>query len=162
MLQRFIDAMPTADTLCNVLHWFKKAVPNPDRQNFNTQLGVHVEEFGEMLDEMSGQTPHGVALIEAANKAAKELAQWLKTNPNGVVIRQENRKNFLDALCDQVVTATGTGYMIGMNLPGGMAEQVNPSNFSKFCPQTGEPFFDANRKITKGPAYIKADLSNYV
>lgn len=162
MLQKFRDKMPFKDVLRNTLHWFEKAVPSPTRQNFNTQLGVHFEEIGELLDEVSPQTKLGENLVDTANKAVKDLAHWLKKNSNGVVILPENRKAFLDALCDQAVTLTGTGYMIGMDIGAALDHQVNPSNFSKFDEDTGEPFFDENMKVMKGPAYIKADLSSFV
>ena len=162
MLKKFIDMMPFKDTLQNTLRWFELAVPSPDRQNFNTQLGVHVEEFNEMLETLSPQTVAGKQLLIKTIFHVEKLAHFLKNNPNAVVVTVDQRMDFLDSLCDQIVTATGTGYMQGLDVPAALAEQVNPSNFSKFDQQTGEPIFNENKKVMKGPAYIKADLSSYV
>jgi predicted HAD superfamily Cof-like phosphohydrolase len=150
---------PTEDTLCNTQLWFEAARPEPTRKDFNVQLGVHCEEVGEMLDEMSGQTPFCKNLIADANKAMKALASYLKTNANAVVIREENRINFLDAMVDQLVTATGSAQHLGMNPVGALGE-VNRSNWSKFV--DGKPIFDENGKIAKGPDYSKADLTPFV
>ena len=70
-----------------------------------------------------------------------------------------DRKATLDAICDQLVTATGFAYMMGLNPVGGLSE-VNESNWSKFV--DGEPQFDVNNKIKKGPDYRKPDLSPFV
>ncbi len=89
----------------------------------------------------------------------KALASRLKTMPNGVVVVEENRLAFLDAMVDQVVTATGSAQHLGMNIAGGL-DEVNRSNWSKFV--DGKPIFDENGKIAKGPDYFKADLSPFV
>jgi hypothetical protein len=50
--------------------------------------------------------------------------------------------------------------MVGMDPVGGL-EAVNISNYSKFG-DDGEPIFDANRKVIKGPNYVAVDLEPYV
>lgn len=47
-----------------------------------------------------------------------------------------------------------------MDVPGGFGE-VNRSNLSKFG-ENGEPIFDQNLKLIKGPNYFKADLEKYL
>lgn len=42
-----------------------------------------------------------------------------------------DKKALLDALCDQIVTALGVGYMMGFDMEGALAE-VNRSNYTKF------------------------------
>ncbi len=147
------------DTLGSTLMWFEQARPEPTRKDFNVQLGVHCEEVGEMLDELSPQDPVTKELLSQANEAMKFLAHRLKTTPNGVVVLEENRLNFLDAMVDQVVTATGSAQHLGMNIAGGL-DEVNRSNWSKFV--DGKPIFDENGKIAKGPDYFKADLTPFV
>jgi predicted HAD superfamily Cof-like phosphohydrolase len=149
-----------SDTIRTTLGWFEKAKPEPTRQDLNTQLGVHCEEVVEMLEELTPQVKAMQIAIENARSAMHILADLLKATPNGVVIKEENRKDYLDALCDQVVTAVGCGYMSGMDLSEAMVE-VNRGNWSKFD-DDGNPIFDANRKIMKGPNYVKPDLSTYV
>jgi predicted HAD superfamily Cof-like phosphohydrolase len=143
--------------------WFKRAKPEPTPQNFNTQLGVHLEEIVEMLDTMRFYAPH----FQGGTIAGKDmslrnklhvLAEDLKSGH--VRAEVENRVEFLDALADQIVTATGSGYMAGMNVPVAM-DRVNASNFSKFD-DNGMPLFDANGKIKKGPNYRKVNLEDLV
>lgn len=148
------------DTLRNTLGWFEKAKPEPTRQDLNTQLGVHCEEICEMLVELSPQQKKVEIAVNIAIAAMHGLAEMLKATPNAVVIKRENRKDYLDALCDQIVTATGCAYMSDMDLSEAMVE-VNRGNWSKFD-DDGNPIFNENRKIMKGPNYVKPDLSSYV
>lgn len=150
---------PTEDTICNTLLWFEAARPEPTRKDFNVQLGVHCEEIVEMLVELSAQDPVTADLLIAARDSMHDLANRLKTMANAVVVKQENRIDFLDAMVDQLVTATGSAQHQGMNIAGGL-EEVNRSNWSKFV--DGKPIFHENGKIAKGPGYFKADLSKFV
>ena len=143
--------------------WFKRAVPKPVEKNFNVQVGAHFEEFVEMLDTMRfyaptfpGGTLQG-AVMSLRNKL-HTLAEDLKSGKVQAVV--EDRIEFLDSLADQIVTATGAGYMAGMNVPAAL-DRVNASNFSKFS-DDGMPLFDANGKIKKGPNYKKVNLEGLV
>jgi len=49
--------------------------------------------------------------------------------------------------------------MLGYQIHGAMLE-VNASNFSKFV--DGEPVFNEDRKIMKGPDYFKPDLKKFL
>lgn len=147
------------NTLFNTYNWFTKAVPEPAAKNLHTQMGVHFEEVSEMLDEVHG---HGVVtrdLLDNASNALQLLAHHLKNNDSVISIPAENRINYLDALCDQIVTATGCARMSEMNLVDAM-DEVNDSNFSKFD-NTGNPIFDENMKVAKGPNYRKANLKPF-
>lgn len=146
------------DPIAGTLLFFQKAIPGPTAKNFSTQLGVHFEEVREMVEELIGTDQETIDLLTDAGLALHNLAQHLKHNENVVSIN--NRIEYLDALCDQIVTATGCAYMADMDIAGGMAE-VNASNLSKFG-EDGEPIFDDNKKVMKGPNYRKADLSPFV
>ena len=147
------------DTLGMTKHWFEKAVPNPQTKNFTTQLGVHFEEIAEMIAELTPENDEvGQAILDALT-ANKHLGELLKRQ-GGVHVLDEHRKNFLDAICDQIVTGTGTAHMLGMDPIGGLNE-VNRGNFSKFD-ENGDPIFDENMKVIKGPNYIKPDLTPFV
>ena len=139
--------------------WFDKAVPEPQAKNFTTQLGVHFEEVAEMITEIMPENEEiGQALLDALT-ANKHLGELLKRS-GGISVKDENRKLFLDAICDQLVTAIGTAHMLDMD-PVGALNEVNRSNFSKFDDQ-GNPIFDENMKVTKGPNYVKPDLTPFV
>ena len=69
------------------------------------------------------------------------------------------RVELLDALCDQIVTAVGVAYMMGMDIEGALAE-FNRSNWSKF--EGGVPVFNEQGKIAKGAEYTPSELSGYI
>jgi predicted HAD superfamily Cof-like phosphohydrolase len=139
--------------------WFNLAVPTPTAQNFTTQLGVHYEEVCESLEELTPNDLRTSILIQEAAQALSALADHLKANAGCVVVLPEDQLLFLDALADQIVTATGTGYMLGFNVPGAL-DAVNVSNFSKFV--DGLPIFNENMKVMKGPDYVKPELTPYL
>lgn len=146
-------------TLLDTKTWFEKAVPTPTAQNFTTQLGVHYEEVCESLEELTPNDLRTTNLINEASEALSALADHLKANAGCVVVLPDDQVMFLDALCDQIVTATGTGHMLGMDMVGAMVA-VNVSNFSKFV--DGNPIFNENMKVMKGPDYAKPVLSPYL
>ena len=145
----------------NIFNWFKKAVPEPNSKNIHTQLGVHFEEVAEMLLALSGNDDQTEVLLHNAYLANHLLAEHLKNNVGALNLDMttESKVELLDALCDQIVTATGVGYMLGMNLPMAL-EEVNASNYSKFV--NGEPIFNENKKIMKGPNYFKPSLEFHI
>jgi len=127
--------------------WFKRAVPNPTDKNRAVQYGVHLEEINEMFVAENGE-------------ASYELREWSgEYKKNAQKLDIKDRKEFLDSLCDQIVTAVGVAYMNGFDIVGALQE-VNRSNWSKFV--NGEPVFDENGKIKKGPNYSPPDLSKFV
>jgi hypothetical protein len=146
------------DSILNCKLWFERAVPKPEEKNFTTQLGVHFEEVHEHLLELTPQTPETLRLLGDAKRAIHEFAEHLKNN-GGVEITPGRRVAYFDALNDQIVTAIGCAHMADMNIVGGFAE-VDRSNWSKFV--DGEPIFDENQKIAKGPAHFKPDLTPFV
>lgn len=145
----------------NIFNWFKKAVPEPNNKNIHTQLGVHFEEVAEMLLALSGDDDQTEVLLHNAYLANYLLANHLKNSVGALNLDMtiESKVELLDALCDQIVTATGVGYMLGMNLPMAL-EEVNASNYSKFV--NGEPIFNENKKIMKGPSYFKPSLEFHI
>lgn len=147
-------------TLLDTKTWFEKAVPVPTLQNFTTQLGVHFEEVAECIDELTGTDTRTEQLLILAHEALSALGDHLKANIGCVSVLPDNEVNFLDALCDQIVTSTGTGHMLGYDMVGAMTE-VNLSNFSKFDDK-GMPIFNESRKVMKGPAYRKPVLSPFL
>lgn len=131
--------------------WFELAVAAPTEKNKTVQLGVHFEEIGEMFAAM-GATELSTAMSELATAFKTGQTSQGPIEFNQIPI---DRKEMLDALCDQIVTATGVAHMLGMNITEAM-KRVNDSNWSKFV--DGKPVFDENGKIKKGSAYVKPDL----
>ena len=139
----------------SIKEWFKAAKPNPSTADVCVQIGCHYEEVSEM----------GAALCD--DDVACELADTAllyKMNYNWYIgaieeLSADARVELLDALCDQVVTAVGVAYMMGMDIEGALAE-VNRSNWSKF--EGGVPVFNEQGKIAKGAEYTPPELSDYI
>ena len=144
-------------TLENTRQWFLKAVPNPTSKNISTQIGCHLEEVEEMLQTIYPNGSYDAELLQRAQDAITNLANHMKRK--GDAYRIDASTNLLDALADQIVTATGVGTFLGMNVPGALAE-VNRSNYSKF--EDGEPVFNENKKVMKGKDYTPPDLTPYI
>lgn len=144
------------DTLENTRQWFLKAVPNPTSKNISTQIGCHLEEVAEMLNAITSNNLERASQIDALRAAIDHVGNLLKKD-NSIVIKDS--VELLDSLADQIVTATGVGTFLGMNVPGALAE-VNRSNYSKF--EDGEPVFNENKKVMKGKDYTPPDLSSFI
>jgi predicted HAD superfamily Cof-like phosphohydrolase len=131
--------------------WHKRARPNPNEENFNVQLGCHLEEIVEMLSVIN--TTHADALVRART-ALSWLADNLKNGSASAYIT--DRKEFLDSLADQIVTSVGVGHCAGMKTAEAVTA-VNRSNYSKFD-KNGYPIFNDSGKIAKGPDYAPPNL----
>lgn len=147
------------ETIASIERWFKEAHGDHPHKKLTVQLGVHIEEVGEMLDALTINDAQATALLANAKLAVESLASYLKENSSTVIVHAKERSLVLDSLCDQIVTAVGVAHDFGMNLPRGLQE-VNRSNFSKFV--DNHAVFDKNGKIRKGPNYTPPNLTGYV
>ncbi|UVX30978.1 nucleotide pyrophosphohydrolase [Klebsiella phage VLCpiP4a] len=134
-------------------------MPNPTHKNVTTQIGCHLEEVAEMLEVLKSDNPFQSMVITDAKTALTALADRLKAYGEDTYVKESDRAELLDALADQIVTATGIGTFLGMNVPGALSE-VNRSNYSKFV--NGEPLFNENQKVMKGPDYTPPELSPFI
>lgn len=148
--------MREVHTLLDTKQWMEKAIPHPTNKNIHTQLGVHFEEFAEMMDTITPVDKFTAELMESIVLDIKHFSVYLKAHDNVIKILPQDRIEYLDSLCDQIVTAVGCAHNSGFNIVGAMNE-VNRSNYSKFDDH-GNPVFDENQKIIKGPNYSKAQL----
>lgn len=154
------------NSILSILQWCAKTRPHPTDVDRSTQLGVHFEEVAEMADAMlliPSQTEEFEQDLITFINAGKAISQALKQQRSGINFSElpdDVRVDLLDSYCDQIVTALGAGYTQHMDMLGAVAE-VDASNWSKFDPD-GNPIFDANKKVTKGPNYRKAVLDPFV
>ena len=143
----------------NTKKWFEQAVPNPTTKNLNIQIAVHLEEVAEMVEAM---TVEGSGIEDMAwqdlQTDLEHISNMLKCGRMWVTDLDANA--VLDGITDQQVTAIGIGHMLGMDTTGALAE-VDRSNFSKFG-KDGQPIFDENGKIKKGPHYVKPNLEPFL
>lgn len=109
-----------------------------------------------MLNAITSNNLERASQIDALRAAIDHVGNLLKKD-NNIVIKDS--VELLDSLADQIVTATGVGTFLGMNVPGALAE-VNRSNYSKF--EDGEPVFNENKKVMKGKDYTPPDLTPYI
>ena len=140
--------------------WFDLAVPSTKitKKNQAVQVGVHLEEVVEMMQsfKLEGQADDDRV---TAILFLHGLAERMKKTDVSMVVT--DRKEFLDACADQIVTATGSAHMQGMDIIGAMVE-VNTSNFSKFD-ENGQPIFNEHGKIAKNPAtYREPNLAPFI
>lgn len=135
------------------LEWFNAAIPEPTQETLCIQIGCHLEEVGEMLDAMD-MSEWSIDIYDVANDFKNKRECFYN-----LVAKDINKKELLDALCDQIVTAVGVAYMMGFDIVGALNE-VNRSNFSKF--EDGIPVFDANGKIGKGRDYSRPELEPFI
>ena len=138
----------------SIKEWFKAAKPNPSTADACVQIGCHYEEVSEM----------SAVLYDDVRFALAATALLYKMNNIRYIgtvekLSADERVELLDALCDQVVTAVGVAYMMGMDIEGALAE-VNRSNWSKF--EGGVPVFNEQGKIAKGVEYTPPELSDYI
>ena len=147
------------NTVEGIAEWFKRAKPVVTLRELAIQVGVHAEEFREMLETLTGTDEKTCqALVDALN-AVETLAIGLKTGALalGDFTDKVDRVDFLDACADQIVTAVGAALFAKTDIVEGL-RRVNSSNWSKFV--DGKPIFDANGKIAKGPSYVKPYLND--
>ena len=135
------------DTLQHTVDWFREAVREPTDRNRVVQVGVHIEEFSEMLEAIG---------CKAAADEMSHAADMFKTGKIEFSDLKIDREELLDALADQIVTAAGIATLFGMDIVEAL-KRVNASNHSKFV--DGRAVFDENGKIKKGSAYFKPDLT---
>lgn len=112
-----------------------------------------------MLTELVTSNPVNNVKLTKAIGALTVLSDLMKSDGEAFEVIPEYRVAVLDSLADQIVTATGIGVFLGMNVPGALAE-VNRSNYSKF--EDGEPIFNENKKVMKGKDYTPPDLTSYI
>lgn len=144
------NEVPHKVSLAPITNWFKAALPEPTEKDRSVQAGVHLEEFAEMLEAM-GHTDYASQI--------HELAMKYKNQELTLTLDKDAEIAYLDALGDQVVTATANAYVRGYKWDAALTE-INQSNFSKF--EDGKPVFNKQGKIVKGKDYFKPNLRQYV
>ena len=139
----------------NIVDWFKAAKPEPTKRDALIQQGCHLEEVAEPVASM------GVEI-----EGLEELSYDLKVNTKNqsddsieYVIKTINELELLDAICDQIVTGVGVGYMMGFDVEGALKEVIR-SNNSKMV--DGKFVFDENSKIAKPDTFSEPNLKPYL
>ena len=139
----------------NIVDWFKAAKPEPTKKDVLIQQGCHLEEVVEHL-----------ASMRIDIEGLEELSYDLKANTKNQsddsiddVMKTIDELELLDAICDQIVTAVGVGYMMGFDVEGALKEVIR-SNNSKMV--DGKFVFDENSKIAKPDTFSEPNLKPYL
>ena len=129
----------------SIIRWFEIAKPEPTNQDLLKQIAFHCEGFAEMLDAIQCNY-----LAEQVRTLQTHI-MYLTDNAEqaDIFISTCDKLALLDALCDQVVTATGVAVLAGMDFEPALAE-VNRSNYTKFNAD-GTPYIKPDGKIGKNP-----------
>jgi len=143
--------------------WHNRARPAPSAANFNVQLGCHLEEVVEMIEALRFSYKNGTG-VEMPGKNSmiyqqlNDFADGLKAGR--ITAQIANRRDLVDALADQIVTSVGVAHTANMKITRAV-DIVNTSNWSKFSPE-GQPYFDQDGKVLKGPNYVPPALEDCV
>lgn len=138
------------DSITDIRNWFKAAKPKPTKKDVCTQLGCHYEEMSEMCAVLFDDD-NAISLTDSG--------EYLKHSDGAEELLVDDKVELLDALCDQIVTATGVAYMMGFDIEGALKEVIR-SNNSKMV--DGKFEFDDNGKIQKPDSYSEPDLTPFI
>ena len=144
-------------TIESIVQWFEIAKPEPTNQDLVKQIAFCVEEFTEMLeaircDFMVGQMKTLKAELMSISDDRGACDHY---------VANFDKVALLDALCDQVVTATGVGVFMGAKFIPAL-EEVNASNYTKFNAD-GTPYIRPDGKIGKNPeTYKEPELAKFL
>lgn len=145
-----------------VARWLRAAGKRPgDNPTLAVQLGVHVEEFVELMRDLTPiatDTDIHNDWTEAMH-ALTAAATALKTGKARVFIHSRKRVSVLDALVDGTVTTCGLAHLLGFDFDGALAEVLD-SNDSKLV--DGKAVLLPGGKIGKGPDYRPPRLEEFV
>jgi hypothetical protein len=136
--------------------WHQKVRPEPSASGLNVQTGCHFEEVAETVALMRGDDEYSAMLLDRLHSALTVVALGMKHGTIRYSVDKADRKEFLDGLCDQQVTAVGVAHCAGMKATEGL-RRVNESNWSKFD-VNGNPIFNEHGKVMKGPSYKEPNL----
>jgi hypothetical protein len=141
--------------------WHCRARPHPTDRDFDVALGCHLEEIVEMIETLRFSYKNGSG-VEMPGKNSM-IYQQVKNFSDGlkagrITAEVADRKGLVDSIADQIVTGVGVGHCANMKVVKAV-DIVNTSNWSKFD-RNGNPYFDQNGKILKGPDYIPPALED--
>ena len=130
--------------------WFAVVLANdaPGTDRFPVQLGCHLEEVVEMLQEIYVADSVAKFALEEASANLTKAAEALKSGRQEVAVA--NPEAFEDSLLDQLVTGTGLLKMRGADVAESVA-RVDVANFTKFV--DGKPVYKEGGKVGKGPNF---------
>jgi NTP pyrophosphatase (non-canonical NTP hydrolase) len=145
--------------ITQIKRWLETAFPNPTEKDQATQIGVHLEEVTEFMEAIGSSKAATILVQEVSDNFKQSPNIYQDADGNQITLPEDFKEQMLDALCDQIVTATSVAHSMGFDIVGAIKE-VNASNWSKF--EDGKPLYDANGKVIKGKHYFKPNLKPFL
>lgn len=145
--------------ITQIKRWLETAFPNPTAKDQATQIGVHLEEVTEFMEAIGSSKTATILVQEVSDNFKQSPDIYQDEDGNQITLSEDFKEQMLDALCDQIVTATSVAHSMGFDIVGAIKE-VNASNWSKF--EDGKPLYDANGKVIKGKNYFKPNLKPFL
>jgi predicted HAD superfamily Cof-like phosphohydrolase len=139
--------------------WLAACGKTPSAKNLSVQIGCHIEEFMELLATLDFSSPAYDTALRESMMSLRHLSLNLKTGHASVRIREQQREEALDALCDCEVTGNGIAYLAGFDKVHA-DEAVLASNDAKLI--DGKPVILEGGKIGKPEGWKAPDLSQFV
>ena len=117
------------------------------------KVGLFMKTFGQEVKTKSSLSSEKINSLRVSliEEELEELKQ---------AINEKNLLEVADALTDLLYVTYGAGHAFGINLDKCFNEVQN-SNMSKLD-KNGEPIYNENGKVLKGPNYFKPDLSKFL
>ena len=117
------------------------------------KVGKFMRTFGQNVKNKA-EFPEEKIINLRYDLIVEELEE-LKT-----ALREKNIQEVADALTDILYVTYGAGHAFGINLDK-CFDEVQNSNMSKLD-ENGNPIYNENGKVMKGPNYFKPDLSKFI
>ena len=140
-------------------NWLKACGKEQTIENLSVQIGVHLEEFCELLACLRSDSEGYGKLLERTRADLEWFAGKLKRRDQFVYIPIHLRVDALDALCDSEVTGNGVAYLAQFDKDAA-DQEVLASNESKL--EDGKPVILEGGKIGKGRDYKAPNLRGFV
>ena len=140
-------------------NWLKACGKEPTIDNLSVQIGVHLEEFCELLACLRSDSEGYGKLLERTRTDLEWYAGKLKRREQFVYIPIHLRTDALDAICDSEVTGNGVAYLAGFDKDAA-DQEVLASNESKL--EDGKAVILEGGKIGKGKDYKAPNLRGFV
>ena len=141
--------------------WLHACGKGKTMSDTSVQIGCHMEEFVEFLDQLELPDPHSMSAhsMAVAGSLLSELAARLKRRLEIVKIPEGNRERALDALCDMEVTGNGVAYLADFDKEEADLA-VLAANEAKLV--NGKPVILEGGKIGKPAGWTPPDLTPFV
>ncbi len=140
--------------------WLQACGKEPgNAKQLSTQVGVHLEEFVELLQCLRVDSDGGQLVLDRTAADMEWLAIKLKRGDYTAHIPNHMRLDALDALCDCEVTGNGVAFLAGFNKDAADQEVLH-SNDSKLV--DGKAILEPGGKIQKPKGWTPPDLTRFV